>query len=132
MSDKLGQTLDELIKKDKDSKKSQNKGRGGKKPQNKGRQMTKKLSSKHAPSARDKARILRKDKVRRFGRDDDRRPARNNKVLVSRSRRLREEAEKEETKQTKQSTKLKVLNLNRSITNEDLNELFNHIGPLTE
>ncbi|CAI2379809.1 unnamed protein product [Moneuplotes crassus] len=42
------------------------------------------------------------------------------------------EVDQEETKNPKESTKLKVLNLNRSITNEDLNELFNHIGPLTE
>ncbi|CAI2379900.1 unnamed protein product [Moneuplotes crassus] len=120
MSDKLGQTLDELIQKDRENKKFP---KGPNKNQSRGKQMRRKLSGgQKAPSAWDKAKKLRKEKVQRFG--DDRRPIRNTKKLIK--------AEDEEVKQVKQSTKLKVLNLNRSITNEDLNELFNHIGPLTE
>ena len=126
MSDKLNATLDELIEKEKD-KKTSKKGKG-KGKMNKQRQ---KSNKKNAPSARDKAKRLRKQKVNKFGgarRDDE--PTEGRRKLVSRSRRLREQRDFDDRK-PKLSKKLKVLNLNNSISNEDLNVLFSNIGTLT-
>ena len=136
MTDKLGLTLDELIQKEKGDKKPFKKqgNKGG--VRNKARQMRQKLGSRNVPSARAKARKLRNEKVRRYGDSENnwkRDAPRNTKKLVSRSKRLREEQESDsDDSESKLSTKLKVLNLNNSISNEDLNVLFSNIGTLTE
>ena len=71
---------------------------------------------------------------RNFGGDSRRgEPPARRKKLISRSKKLRDANQQTKVVEAepKISTRLKVLNLNNSITNEDLNVLFSNIGTLT-
>ena len=147
MEDKLGLSLEDIIKKEKQDKK-QNKpqskrgGRGGRGGQAQGRQqkMHQRTGVVNAPSARDKAQMLRQNKVNSFGANRGyREPFKNGKKFTTRGREelgdredWRQNKPKPESRGSQLSSKLKVSNLNNSISNEDLNVLFRNIGPLKE
>ena len=147
MDDKLNLTLDELIKKERQTKKKgkpQKKfGDRGQKPkqgQSKQQKMRQRTGVVNAPSAREKAQQLRKQKVGRFGETRDRQePFRSGKVITIRSREGRSDRDNwrkressDDNRKPRLSNKLRVSNLNNSISNEDLNVLFRNIGPLKE
>ena len=148
MADKLNLSLDELIKKDRDSKKQSGGPKGGKfrKGQNRPgfnrqQRMRQRISTGNAPNAREKARQLRRNKVRNFGgsRDDNPQQFRNSNRPNNQNREgradrenWRKDEEKEERAKPTFSNKLKVTNLSNTISNEDLNVLFKNIGPLKE
>ena len=141
MEDKLAVSLDDLIKKDREEKKAEKKkGKQGKKGPNRNQKMKQKFGKGRVPDARAKAQQLRREKVNRFGaRDDTRGTVRNGRKFISASKALREAQGRgsridstEEQKAPSSSSRFKVMNLNNSISNEDLNVLFRNIGPLKE
>ena len=142
MEDKLDLPLDELIKKQKQENKGKGKPKGkfqGERDnQNRNKKMTQREKSVKAPNAWEKASKLRRQKVQQYGPDRrDQEPFTNGKKFTSKSKRDRGDDRPssrgyEESKETKQSSKLKVMNLSNSISNEDLNVLFRNIGPLKE
>eukprot|EP00345_Euplotes_harpa_P004853 CAMPEP_0168326786 /NCGR_PEP_ID=MMETSP0213-20121227/5516_1 /TAXON_ID=151035 /ORGANISM="Euplotes harpa, Strain FSP1.4" /LENGTH=148 /DNA_ID=CAMNT_0008329579 /DNA_START=21 /DNA_END=467 /DNA_ORIENTATION=- len=143
--DKLNLSLDEVIKKDREQKKHSFAGkakfRDDKHAGHKQRPGQQRFGDRKAPNARDKARQLRKNKVEKFGRSDGAAHGetfRNGKVFSTKGRQERADREnwrkdevKEQTTKPLPSNKLKVSNLNNSISNEDLNVLFRNIGPLS-
>ena len=140
MEDKLDLPLDELIKKQKQDNKGKNskgKFQNKKGGNDKKKQMTQRDRSSKAPNAWEKAAKLRRQKVNSFGGGRNGEPFKNGKTFTSRSRRDRDGDRPtsrgyEESKEPRQSNRLKVMNLNNSISNEDLNVLFRNIGPLKE
>ena len=147
MEDKLSLPLDELIKKQREEKKKSGHGKkkGFKNDQPKkgnfrNQKMKQRTGFLDAPSARDKARMLRRNKVNRFGSSrGEEVPFRNGKVFTTKGREGRsnrddwkENKPKKESRGPKLTNRLKVSNLNNVISNEDLNVLFRNIGPLKE
>ena len=148
MSDKLNLSLEELIKKEREGKKQSGGPKGGKfrnnrnnkQGFNKQQRMRQRLSTGNAPNAREKAKQLRRNKVKNFGGNRSSPPQQFN------TQRPRDEVPREgradrenwkrdddrEEKKSTLSTRLKVTNLSNTISNEDLNVLFKNIGPLKE
>ena len=147
MEDKLNISLDDVIKQqkseNKNSKQKNNKDdyKGNKNHQNRQQKMRSKTKFVNAPSAREKAQQLRKNKVGSFGRESrgHREPFTNGKKFTTKSRENRAEREdwknhrsQNENRKPSHSNRLQINNLNNSISNEDLNVLFRNIGPLKE
>ena len=137
----LDRTLDDIIKeKGKGSKKGKkqfNKSKGSFKARknigsgknqdkgfkNRNMKMRQKYNPKNAPSARDKARQLRRNKLNQASRS---------KGFKGKVRQTDNEREERKERVPTLTNRLKVSNLSSSISNEDLNLLFGNIGSLLE
>ena len=155
MTDRLNIALDDVIKQQRKEKKTSKPSKKPFKSQNRGRQnksrnasnqrpkIFKKLSPTSAPSAREKAKQLRSQKVRGYNPSGAQRGAANQssskesntkptKIITIHKQGGKTKFSTEHKEKRELSTRLKVMNLSASISNEDLNVLFGEVGKLVE